>query len=175
LIRTHEPSGEPERRIGSVLKSAVPGRRRITAVVHRKRPQFPAVGRRGGPRRRIVIRFRVVDCFDELTSVTRLRPSRAFFLLTSDRRRSASVSENLNVALLDQCISTVVRHPFRITNPGTQTPGSKNPGSKNPGLPGPGIASKPATSPGTQCLPGVPVTCPHSIPTRMLAKFRGAR
>jgi hypothetical protein len=108
------------------------------------------------------------------------RPSRSFFLLTSDRRHSASVSEILNVAPFDQRLSTDVRHPFRITNPGIRTPGprtrgSETPGSKNPGLPAPGIASKSPTSSRTQRLPGVPVACPRSIPEPMLAKFRGAR
>jgi hypothetical protein len=121
------------------------------------------------------------------------------FLLASDRRHSASVSEILNVAPL-RSLSTDIRHPFRITNRGIKTPGPKPPGSarpgsepsgseipavkalglrtsgaKKPGLPAPGIASKPPTSPRTQRLPGVPVACPHSIPERMLAKFRGAR
>ena len=112
--------------------------------------------------------------FDQDPSVQHPRPSRLFFLLTSGRRHSASVSEILNVAPL-RSLSTDVRHPFRITNPGSRTPEPKTRGSETPGLPAPGIASKPPTSPRTQRLPGVPVACPRSIPERMLAKFRPAR
>ena len=95
--------------------------------------------------------------------------SRSFFLPTSVPRHSASVSEILNVAPLDQCLSTVVRHPSRITNletrsPGPKTPGSETSGAKDRGLPAPGIASKPPTSPRTQRFPGVLVTCPRTGP-----------
>jgi hypothetical protein len=44
--------------------------------------------------------------------------------------------------------------------------------SKNCGLAARGIVSNRASFPGTQCFPGVPVACPHSLPQPMLAKFR---
>jgi hypothetical protein len=91
-----------------------------------------------------------------------------FFLLTSGRRHSASVSEILNVAPI-RSISLDGR-PLSIQNPrpGDQNPGIGNPGLEKPrGLPAPGIASKPPTSPRTQCPRGIPVAWPHSIPEPM--------
>jgi hypothetical protein len=79
------------------------------------------------------------------------RLSRSDFLLTVGRRLSGTVSEILNVAPL-RSLSTAVRHPFKVPNPG--------------------IASKPPTSPRTERHPGVPVACPRCVLERMLAKFR---
>jgi hypothetical protein len=115
-----------------VLKSKSTPRHPVMAVVHRKRTQFPAVGRRGGHRRPIVIRFRVVDCFDELASVAHPRPSRLFFLLTSDRRHFASVSEILNVTAIRSTSLDGRPSSIQIPNPGIRTPGFEKPGACSP-------------------------------------------
>ena len=76
----------------------------------------------------IVIRFRVVDCFDQLASVTRPRPSRSFFLLTSDRRHSASVSEILNV---ERCSDPIdLSRRSSLIHSKSQTRGSETPGDR---------------------------------------------
>jgi hypothetical protein len=76
---------------------------------------------------------RVVVGFQQRPSVPHPRPSRLFFLLTSHRRRSASVSEILNVAPFDQRLLTDVRHPFRSQTRGPD-PRNQNPGIGNTGL-----------------------------------------
>jgi hypothetical protein len=133
--------------------------------------------------------------FDQAPPVPHPRPSRLFFLPTSHRRRSARVSEILNVAPR-RSLSTDVRHPFRITNPeirtsgprtraseaprsskppGIENFGSRTSGAKKAGLAARGIVSSGATFPGTQRLPGIPVACPRRVAESMLAKFRPVR
>ena len=77
--------------------------------------------------------------FDQPPPVPHPRSSRWFFLLTSHRRRSASVSEILNVAplrsnSLDGCPSSIQNHKSGDQNVGTQTPGIKKPGRRKLGL-----------------------------------------
>ena len=83
--------------------------------------------------------------FDQPTPVPHPRSSRLFLLLTSHRRRSASVSEILNVAplrsnSLDGCPSSnsesqIWRPKRRDPNPrGSETPGIKKPGRRKLGL-----------------------------------------
>jgi hypothetical protein len=82
---------------------------------------------------------RVGDGFDQPPPVSPPQPSRLFFLLTCGRRHSASVSEILNVPPCDQCLSTDVRHPFRIRNPDTRIQGRRTRGSEPPGSEIPGV------------------------------------
>jgi IS5 family transposase len=66
--------------------------------------------------------------FDDLASIAHHGPSRLFFLLTSSRRLSGTVSEILNVAPLDQYLSTDVRHAFRSQTRGPEPGARKTPG-----------------------------------------------